>query len=288
MVFALVAITSLRPAGAATPCRVRNEATGTSSMGGGRNLQEAIHDAAPHSVLSIRGRCVGTFHVGKALTLRGRPSDVAPFPTLDANGLGTVLTVRHGNVIILDLRITDGSGTDRRFGGSIGGGIVNRRGRVILEGRTRVSANTAENGGGIWNAGTLIIRGESRIVRNRAVGGLGVGGGIYQFGGRISLQDASSVRTNRASLNGGGIFHYLGKVVLRNDASLRANHARNLGGGIYFEGKILRLFGSSQVTGNSAAAGGGIYSEGGTVGLCSSSAAISPNHPDDPPPTSSC
>jgi hypothetical protein len=279
------------PAEALARCRVNNSTIGRLYVGGGPNLQQAILEAPPGSVLNIRGRCVGTFSINKALILVGRRTTGAPLPTLDAMGGGAVLTTgNQSNVIVRDLRITGGTGFRRQFGGSLGGGIANRGGGlVILEGATRVSGNKAENGGGIWNAGTLILRDRAVVARNRGGGSLGVGGGIYQNRGVLLMRDSSSVLRNRASLNGGGVFHFRGEVVLRDHASVRFNSARNLGGGIYFEGARLTLKGSAQVTHNTAGAGGGIYDGiGNPIRVCSPSVAIIPNDPNDPPATTLC
>jgi hypothetical protein len=286
---ALIVVVSL-PAEGLTRCRVRNPTIGGRYVGGGANLQRAIQEAPRRSVLIIRGRCVGTFRINKALTLVGRRIKGAPLPTLDGNGDGTVLTTGNlSHVTVRNLRITGGTATPSRFGGSRGGGIANYGGRVVLEGASRVSGNAAENGGGIWNAGTLVMRDRAVVARNGARGFLGVGGGIYKARGVLRMRDSSSVRRNIAGLNGGGIFHFLGDVVLRDDAAIRFNTARNLGGGLYFEGRTLTFRGSAQVTDNTANAGGGIYDGiGNPIRVCSPTVAISPNDPDDPPPTTPC
>jgi hypothetical protein len=287
---ALVLVAS-EPAEALARCRVRNSTTGTLYGGGGPNLQQAIVEAPPGSVLNIRGRCVGTFRINKALILVGKRTAGTALSILDARGGGAVLaTGNHSNVIVRDLRITGGTGFRRRFGGTIGGGIAIRgSGLVILEGATRVSGNMAESGGGIWNAGTLVLRDRAVVARNRGWGALGVGGGIYQARGVLLLRDSSSVLRNRAGLNGGGIFHFRGEVVLRDHAAVRFNFARNSGGGLYFEGTRLTLKGSAQVTNNTAGAGGGIFDGiGNPIRVCSPSVAISPNDPDDPPATAPC
>jgi hypothetical protein len=215
----------------------------------------------------------------------------APLPVLDGNGRGTVLTTGNlSNVTVRDLRITGGVGTSGQFGGSLGGGIANHEGRVVLEGATRVSGNTAEFGGGIWNTGTLVMLDRAVVARNGIHGFVEVGGGIYQAYGLLRMRDSSSVLRNRAKgINGGGIFHFQGDVILRDHAAIRFNSAFNLGGGIYFEGRILTLRGSARITGNTAGAGGGIYDGiGNPIRVCSPSVAISPNDPDDPPSTTPC
>jgi predicted outer membrane repeat protein len=107
------------------------------------------------------------------------------------------------------------------------------------------------------------------------------------------LNDSASVADNRAT-DGGGVAALLRGVVLRGSASVTGNtSASGHGGGIraYADGAgaaPVRLYGSASVVGNTAwSAGGGIVSAA-DVYLCSDAAAISPNSPDDPPPTIAC
>jgi predicted outer membrane repeat protein len=281
--------TAVVPASAASRCVVRNATTGTVYSGGGGKLQAAISAAPYRSKLLVRGRCVGNYHVHKALTLIGLTSTDSPMPTLDGRGHGIVLTVRGmGRVEVRNLRITGGAGEGGDFDDPRGGGISNKA-RLILSGRTRVSENSAEFGAGIWSRGFLELRGRAEVVRNHARGqGGGVGGGIYSAGGVTRLRDNSVVHANTASLNGGGAFHFRGRLVLRNNASITGNVAHNFGGGVYVESKMT-LKGSATVTGNTASAGGGgLYADGFSVRVCSASVTLSPNDPDDPPKTKSC
>ena len=280
---AFVGAVGVVEAGAATAprCRVRDVSAGTTSAGSGSNLQRAIRDASPGATLTINGVCVGTFTIGKRLTLVGKASDTFPIPTLDANSAGTVLTI-SGVVVVRDLRVRDGKST-------YGGGMYTSN-QVRLAGSTTVVGNRAETGAGIFNEGTLVLRDTASIRRNRASGD---GGGIFHFAGALRLAGDSSVRANRAR-NGGGIFHESDQGLLKASAAVRANTATGDGGGISASGYLgdaVTLKGAAEVIGNVAGgAGGGIFlpSTGGAVYVCSARVAISPNEPDDPPPTQPC
>jgi predicted outer membrane repeat protein len=267
---------------AASRCTVRDTTSDRSYEGGGGKLQAAIFAAARDSSLIVRGHCVGTYHVRKAMTIIGRPSKAFPIPTLDAHREGITLTVLGiGRVEVRDLRITGGKGDDRL----LGGGIYNKA-RLILSGTTRVSKNAGGFGAGVWSRGWLELRDEAEVVRNNARPFFGTGGGIYNAGGLTRLRNSSMVHANIATGNGGGVFLFNGHLVVRESGSITANEAGNYGGGVYAESKMT-LRGSAKVTGNTAASSGGIYSDL-RVFVCSSSVKISPNNPDDPPNTKSC
>jgi nitrous oxidase accessory protein NosD len=106
--------------------------------GSGANLQTAIDQATGGTRLQVQGLCVGTFLVGKNISLIGSPTAAFPSATLDGDDAGTVLEVPAGIVVIRYLTITNG---DADFGG----GIINRD-TVRLQGRSTVSGNVADDG----------------------------------------------------------------------------------------------------------------------------------------------
>jgi len=269
------------PAGASVPaggCVVRNTTSDTWYAGEGDKLQAAISKAAPGSTLIVRGRCVGLFHVGKALTIIGRRTADVRYATLDGDGLGVVLILRGDDRIELrNLNITDGRGASR------GSGIRNRA-RLILSGHTRVTDN---RGLGVWTRGRLKLRDHAIVSRNSAPGPVATSGGIYNAGGVTKLLDSSVVRDNVA-WNGGGLFVFNGHLLMRGSAAVTRNVAKNIGGGVLSEARIT-LKGSARVTGNRArTASGGINNSGRAVRVCSTSVLLSPNDPDDPPKTKAC
>jgi predicted outer membrane repeat protein len=308
-------------AGAAPTCRVRNLDTAAAYVGDGANLQEAIDEAAPGDTLRIAGTCHGNFEIerevkGSSLTLLGRVTEGAPGPTITADGIGKPLTIRRVDVTVRDLRITGGAARRR------GGGIFTTGALLTLAGTTRVVANTAEFGGGVYApSGSILVQDDVVIARNAA----GLGGGIYAqtlLSGAptvtVSLRDRAVVRANVAELKGGGLRIYAAGLEIRDDVRIARNVAYGRGGGLAVHGPIssltgdvvvtrnvaarrgggilvsagdLILDGAASVTGNEATVnGGGIYVRGALteVYVCSPYVAISPNDPDDPPPTLPC
>jgi hypothetical protein len=264
---ATVTVSVIAPAAdAAVPsCRVTNLTTQQVYEGTGSNLQTAIGQASSGTRLRIRGVCIGTFSIGKSLTLTGWPTAAFPSPTLDGNDAGTVLRVNAGSVVVDDLRITDGIA-------DCGGGIDNREpGTVHLTGWSSVSGNRASfNGGGVLNAGTFTLNDTSAVSGNV---GQGAGAGIYNAGGHLVLRESSSVFGNSAEDlgNGGGIYNE-GTVALRGSSTVSDNFAGG-GGGIFNAGAATaQLHGYSSLSGNEAFFGGGGITNRGTVGLSDRSA----------------
>ena len=299
--------------GATAPCRVVNVRTGAVSS----TLQPAIAQAAGGDTLRISGVCVGTFGVGKRLTLVG----VGESPTLTARRAGTTLT-NAGATLVLGgaLRVTGGKAGN-------GGGIYNRVsstgaiGSLTLRDQVQVSGNTATySGGGIWNdGGKLVMTGSSRVSGNTVTGTDewgGTGGGVYsnmgdeEYGvvtlngkaritgntaaygggmytefstvritgqarisgntahsgagisvvdpGPITLAGYAAISGNRATESGGGIDSWFGEVTVTDHARITGNTAPQ-GGGINNSPGTVALRGWSSVTGNTATDGGGVY-----------------------------
>jgi hypothetical protein len=245
---------------AVAPCRVTNVSTQQVYVGTGGNLQTAINQASAGTTLRIRGTCVGTFVVGKTLTLRGVSTAAFPQPTLDANDAGTVLSVNAGRVTIIDLTITDGTA-------DIGGGIDNAaNGTVWLNGMSSVRGNLAAiSGGGVHNAGTFVMD-DLASVRNNGVSD-GVGGGIHNAGGVLTLRGSSSVSENGTDTGGGGGIYNEGTLDLRGSSSVTNNDGGSGGGINNREGHVVRLHGSSVVSGNSVWFIGAGISNHGTLHL---------------------
>jgi nitrous oxidase accessory protein NosD len=84
------------------------------------DLQTAIDNAPPGATLAVSGMCLGSYTIGKNLTLVGRGPAV-----LDGQQAGTVLTISSGATVGLSqMTITDGNGNGTGFAGD-GGGIEN-------------------------------------------------------------------------------------------------------------------------------------------------------------------
>jgi hypothetical protein len=283
-------------------CGVKNVTTGTVYQGRGSKLQIAIREAntlGTTDTLNVTGACIGQFHIGKPLTLRGVSTPAFPVATLDGNSNGTVLTVAETpvdtEVTIRNLTITRGYTT------AAGAGILNHA-HLILEGSTTVTGNEAVagahrgNGGGIANYGNqqaypdLELHDSTVVEKNFAQG---KGGGIANRRGEVRLSDSAVVRNNVAHRKGGGISNVDASVGMGDASRVTSNRSGTVGspgfgGGIYNKSGVY-LGGSAAVTANSAVggSGGGIYNDdGGWVEIfCSRSVVLSPTSPDDPPET---
>ncbi len=188
------------------------------------------------------------------------------------------------HVIGWDVLITDDASIERNRAG-YGGGIASCGGRVAVGGDARVVANTAVRGGSSDDMCAFDVP-------------PGIGGGIFAGTGRVTIGGSASVRGNSAERLGGGAYTRSeggpSRLVVTAGGSITGNTATR-GGGVYnshaeyFDPRVV-LKGAAAVIRNVAnGAGGGIFNEpGGKVFVCSVLVTISPNDPDDPPPTRSC
>jgi hypothetical protein len=135
------------------------------------------------------------------------------------------LTIRHGRCV----GACAGAG-------SSGGGIHNEVGSTTVDAST-ASANTAGNGGGIYNLNILNVQNGSLI------GGAGAantatfdGGGIYNQG-PLNVQNGSAIggagAANTATLDGGGIYNGSGGTMMVTGSRILYNTASGNGGGVY-------------------------------------------------------
>lgn len=155
------------------------------------------------------------------------------------------------------------SGNDSTETGFGGGGIFiaapGGGGGLILKNNSSVHDNhSAGLGGGIFNLGIAVnLDDTSSVYHNRA----DRGGGIYNdLSGQVYLNGAGSVHDNRADSNGGGIYNSSGTVRLNSTSTVYHNRATGNGGGIVDDvGAVTALYDTSSVYGNRATNGGGIY-----------------------------
>src|SRR5262249_49563024 len=150
---------------------------------------------------------------GVTITYRGAQNIVVQCSTL-AQGRFSIFQIAAGKrVEIVKLTISGGRGTAMGQAPNqfyIGGGILNY-GNLILT-HVTVDNNTADYGGGIYNAATakLAVQEQSRISRNgRAIFGVAPripdatwGGGVDNLG-RVTLQYGVSVDNNFAAFGAG-------------------------------------------------------------------------------------
>jgi hypothetical protein len=216
------------------------------------DLQAAIDAAAAGATLTL---CPGTWTVSSTISITKNLNLVgagAGQSILDGGNAVRVLHIASGVTVTLrDLTITKGRA-------STGGGILNL-GTLTLGG-VSVTGNTAPGttptggiGGGIFNdSGTVTLAAGSRVTSNSTQ----LGGGIYNLFGTVTLQADSIVGGtnpgdgNTASFAGGGIFNDLGTLTLQAGSSVTGNTASFGGGGIYNNLGTLTLEPGSSVTGN--------------------------------------
>ncbi len=116
-----------------------------------------------------------------------------------------------------------------------------------------IEFNHAISGGGIYNYGWTVIE-NGAIRNNTAVGafGMGGGGGIYQGGNMLILNDGSI--TDNTSDRGGGVFAT--KALAVNGGTISGNIANTKGSGnaLYANKCEVNLTGSTEITGSGGAA----------------------------------
>lgn len=268
------------------------------------SLQAAVDAAKARDTLEVKGTCVGSTTVAKAITIKRQAGPAI----LDGGGAGTVVHITRGTTTIEGLKITNGvanvvsvEGNGCCVGGGIavsgdragarlvdslvtgnsatvfGGGIDVDAGTLTLVNST-VSENTAWSAGGIdSDFGTVTLIG-STVSGNTAAGGTtcqdvgSCAGGLWNFGGTLTLID-STVSENTATRRGGGIVNQTptggpaAVLTLSGTASITDNHA----------------FGDP----DPPALGGGIWIRGGATVAATAdwTGSISGNTPDQCSPT---
>ena len=146
---------------------------------------------------------------------------------------------------------------------SVGGGIGNSGGNLVLT-RVTVQGNYAEiNGGGLYNNGGVIVAEDSIFQNNSADGD---GGGLSIFGGSFTMT-GGSIDSNSAALDGGGLSTENAQITLT-EVTVSNNVATYDAGGINLFGTAqVALFGSTVTSNQAGAYGGGIRNLGATLGL---------------------
>ncbi|MEH1819450.1 MAG: Calx-beta domain-containing protein [Nostoc sp.] len=187
--------------------------------------------------------------------------------TIDASGLlnsDRVFDVLTGGELSLQNLVVKGGA----ISGKNGGGIqVASTGFLDLY-NTTVSNNSAENGGGIYNAGDAHLRNGSTVSNNSVSGTVPDGGGIDNAG-TLTVID-STISNNNGATFGGGIYN--SKTLTLINTTVSGNTA-NTGGGISnkFSNASAALV-NTTVSGNSATLGGagGVSNDSGIINLLNS------------------
>ncbi|MGB2962659.1 MAG: choice-of-anchor Q domain-containing protein [Anaerolineales bacterium] len=194
----------------------------------------------------------GIYNLTGTLTVNG--STITGNKAAEGGGIYTweesVLNIQNGSTI------GGGSGNTAT---NDGGGIYNEGGAVTVDAST-VSANTAFNGGGIYNNNPFD---PLNIQNGSTIGGTGAGntahygGGIYNRRGTTTVE-SSSVIDNDASSHGSGIYNWEdGTLYVQNGSIISENGLSSEGGGICNRGTT--TIDGSTVSDNDAVHGAGIF-----------------------------
>lgn len=179
----------------------------------GPTLQPLIAALPAGSVLTIKGRCIGTVVIDKDLTLAGGNGAV-----LDGNGNGPVLTVLAGAYVVVDNLVITGGAANAA---TAVGGIANAGHLTLI--RSRVNGNTAIGSalaiGGINSvpAATAVLKMDRTEVNDNLAqvvipgAGPALSTGGIRTEGAVTL-DRSEVRRNRAFVSSAGANRAFGGI----------------------------------------------------------------------------
>ena len=213
-----------------------------------RTIGYALNQAAAGDTIGVAaGFYSERLTIGKSVTLQGTGADAT---ILDGSYAGTVVTVDGGvTATIAGVAIQRGSA-------DTGGGVLNY-GTLTLSNST-VSANRAEDAGGVVNApGATLTLSNSTVRGNTATS---LGGGVGNApGGTLTLSN-STVSANSAASNGGGVYNEGGATLTVRNSTISANSAGTGGGGVAGGGTL--TLSNSTLAGNSAISGGGVLNDG--------------------------
>jgi hypothetical protein len=200
---------------------------------------------------------LGELAIESRLVIDGPGADLL---TIDAQGNSRVFNVDDFDggsqqlVTISGLTLTGGYDSN-------GGGAIFSQERLTVSDCV-VSGNTAQWGGGLYNAeyGTLTVL-RSQISGNHAIepvpGALGSGGGLYNWGGDVSVLD-STITGNDSVTDAGGVRNANGGSLSILRSTISDNTASDSGGGLRNDDGNVEIS-SSTISGNHADRGGGLF-----------------------------
>lgn len=239
-------------------------------------VQEALNNADSGDVLKIAGTCLGvtqtagitqTAYISQNLTLQGGYThtawldapDPATYPTvLDAENESRVVYIASGaEVTLAGLTIQNGTTSNE------GGGVAHLGASLVIS-QSRIISNTANDGGGIYNATVLTVT-HTSILNNQVST---VGGGIAQDGGDLHVSD-SLISGNRATIAGGGVQDddSAGGTMTFSHTTIQNNLSDGNGGGVADEGGPLTVVNSTVQHNQAADSGGGVDKSAGSLTL---------------------
>jgi CSLREA domain-containing protein len=156
---------------------------------------------------------------------------------------------------------------DGNSAGYEGGGLFNEDNSpsgpssAVLD-NVLIRGNTANTGGGIFNAGNLELK-NSLLFNNKAnVSDGGVGGGLYTRGTGSTLLENVTITQNQAKSHGGGVYHYTQAAFDLDNVTITQNLADSTGLGFRYGGGIYTNSGGMNVN-NTIIADNYIYGASG-------------------------
>jgi predicted outer membrane repeat protein len=182
----------------------------------------------------------------------------------DVTSVGGGIYNNGGQIMLTNTSVTGNSATGGDGGGA-GGGIFTQGGEITITGSS-ISANTSNgsDGGGIANIGGTVTVNESVIASNVAE----FGGGALFATSTAQTEIVDTTISQNTAFDGGGIYS-TGTLVI-DGSTIESNTATSndpgFGGGIYADGTVSIV--NSTIDGNSTAGdGGGIWLDGGVATL---------------------
>ena len=165
-----------------------------------------------------------------------------------------------------DLTLRGGNGTGLTNAGfnNFGGAIAVNAGALILNNTiitNNLAGTTTGLGGGIYNQGGEVTLNNSTVTRNTTAE---FGGGIEQNGGSLTLNSSTVSFNYAATGDGGGIDISVNSTVNIFNSTLNGNSAGQLGGGIYNDNSVVNIYNStvSSNTAEGSMTSGGIDNSG--------------------------
>ena len=176
-----------------------------------------------------------------------------------------------------DLTLTDPLGNGKLKGNGVvsdaGGAITIIGGKFTLAGNAQITGcSTNGSGGAVLNiGGTVTMKDNAKITGCSAnANGASVSGfdtGMYNFDSSTFDLDGADLTLN----GGGGIYSFGGTVTMQNNAAITGCKTDGSGGGIYSTYSII-MSDNAKITGCSAANGGGVAFSAGSATLTPSGA----------------
>ncbi|RDI06955.1 T9SS type A sorting domain-containing protein [Flavobacterium sp. AG291] len=189
---------------------------------------------------------------------------------ISGNGMTRVFLITAGNVVINNIKATNGSALDNGGAISVSGGTTLMNNCIVSDSNA-MGALATNGGGGIYVSNGSLTLNVSTVTNNTASGVSGSGGGILVGTDGSLTVNGSVISDNMANRAGGGIEVNSATAVSisLNDTTLSGNTAGSNpgnGGGLHITGASNATISGGVVTDNTATSeGGGLWNGSGTM-----------------------